>query len=124
MLSLRRNARYPSGVCLGSSMDVFITLHGAKWCIMVYTSFMATTEKPMRQSVSLPSRLARRVRTLAKNQRTSTNHVLVELIESGIESREAEKSRFFELADQLSSSSNPAERKRIKEKLARMTFGE
>ncbi len=105
-------------------MGGFTTFHGAKWCIMVYSYFMATTEKPMRQSVSLPPRLARRVRTLAKNQRTSTNHVLVELIESGIESREAEKSRFFELADQLSSSSNPAERKRIKEKLARMTFGE
>ncbi|MFZ0700325.1 MAG: hypothetical protein WAN10_08615 [Candidatus Acidiferrales bacterium] len=85
---------------------------------------MTTTEKPVRQSVSLPSRLARRVRTIAKNQRTSTNHVLVELIETGIESREAEKSRFFELADQLSASSNPAERKRIKEKLARLTFGE
>ncbi len=85
---------------------------------------MATTEKAVRQSVSLPARLARRVRTLAKTQRTSTNRVLVELIESGIESREAEKARFFELADQLGASSNPVERKRIKEKLARMTFGE
>lgn len=84
---------------------------------------MTTAKKSVRQSVSLPSRLARRVRTLAKNNRTSTNRVLVELIESGIESREAEKATFFELADQLSASSNPAERKRIKEKLARMTFG-
>ncbi|HLJ42161.1 MAG TPA: hypothetical protein VKT50_11800 [Candidatus Acidoferrales bacterium] len=84
---------------------------------------MTTTEKPVRQSVSLPSRLARRVRTLAKNQRTSTNRVLVELIESGIESQDAEKIKFFELADRLSASSNPAERKRIKTELARMTFG-
>jgi len=85
---------------------------------------MANVEKPIRQSVSLPARLARRVRTLAKNRKTSTNRVLVELIETGIESKEAEKTRFFELADQLSATSDPAERKRIKEILARMTFGE
>jgi hypothetical protein len=85
---------------------------------------MATTENSVRQSVSLPARLARRVRTLAKNRKTSTNRVLVELIETGIESKEAEKTRFFELADQLSATIDPAERKRIKELLARMTFGE
>jgi hypothetical protein len=85
---------------------------------------MTTTEKPVRQSVSLPARLARRVRTIAKNRKTSTNRVLVELIETGIESKESEKSKFFELADQLSATSDPVERKRIKEMLARMTFGE
>jgi hypothetical protein len=85
---------------------------------------MTSIGKAVRQSVSLPARLARRVRTLAKNRKTSTNRVLVELIETGIESKEAEKSRFLELADQLSATSDPAERKRIKETLARMTFGE
>jgi hypothetical protein len=85
---------------------------------------MATTEELVRQSVSLPARLARRVRTIAKNRKTSTNRVLVELIETGIDSKEAEKSRFFDLADQLSATSDPVERKRIKEILARMTFGE
>jgi hypothetical protein len=85
---------------------------------------MTTAEKPIRQSVSLPARLARRVRILAKNRKTSTNRVLVELIETGIESKETEKSKFFELADQLSATTDPIERKRIKEILARMTFGE
>jgi hypothetical protein len=85
---------------------------------------MTTSEKAVRQSVSLPARLARRVRTLAKNRKTSTNRVLVELIETGIESKESEKSRFFALADQLAATSDPAERKRIKDALARMTFGE
>ena len=46
------------------------------------------------------------------------------MIETGIESKEAEKSRFFDLADQLSATSDPMERKRIKAVLARMTFGE
>jgi hypothetical protein len=85
---------------------------------------MTSSEKPVRQSVSLPARLARRVRTLAKSRKTSVNRVLVELIETGIESKEGEKTKFFELADQLSATADPVERKRIKELLARMTFGE
>jgi len=36
---------------------------------------------------------------------------------------DAKKKRFFKLADQLSATSDPAKRKRIKEELARMTFG-
>jgi hypothetical protein len=90
----------------------------------MYDLHMATNEKSVRQSVSLPPRLAKRVRTIADNRRTSTNSVLVELIETGIESKEAEKNKFFELADRLSTCPDPAERKRIKESLAHMTFGE
>jgi metal-responsive CopG/Arc/MetJ family transcriptional regulator len=85
---------------------------------------MATVEKAVRQSVSLPSRLAKRVKALAKVRRTSASRVLVELIETGLESKEAEKRRFFELADQLSASTDSTERQRIKDELARMTFGE
>lgn len=85
---------------------------------------MRAIQKSVRQSVSLPSRLARRVRALAANQKTSTNRVLVGLIEGGIEAKENEKSKFLKLADLLSASKNPAERKRIKRELARMTFGE
>ena len=36
---------------------------------------------------------------------------------------DAEKKRFFKLADQLSATSDPAKRKRIKEELARLAFG-
>lgn len=85
---------------------------------------MANAKKTVRQSVSLPSRLAKEVRRMARDKNASTNHVLVELIETGLESREAAKRRFFELADRLSSTSDLAERQRIKEELARLTFGE
>lgn len=85
---------------------------------------MATTDKFVRQSISLPSKLATKVRRLAKTQRTSANHVLVELIETGIDSKETQRRRFFELADGLSASSDPDEQKRIKKELARLTFGE
>lgn len=91
---------------------------------MVYTSVMAEEHESVRQSVSLPSRIAKRVRALAKTQRTSANRVLVELIETGLDSKEAERRKFFELADQLSSCTDSEEQKRIKKQLARMTFGE
>jgi len=46
------------------------------------------------------------------------------MIETGIESKEAEKKKFFELADRLSVTSDPAEWKRIKAALAPIAFGE
>jgi metal-responsive CopG/Arc/MetJ family transcriptional regulator len=85
---------------------------------------MGTADKSVRQSISLPSRLAAKVRRLAKNQRASTNHVLVDLIEAGINSKESQRRRFFELAEKLSASSDPDEQRRIKKELARLTFGE
>lgn len=94
---------------------------GAEWCRILH---MAKTEKSVRQSVSLPHRIAKHVHTIAKTRKTSTNRVLVDLIEAGLRSKEAEKERFFTLANQLTESTDPAERKRLKEELARMTFGE
>ncbi len=85
---------------------------------------MAQTAKIIRQSVSLPSTVARRVQALAKRKRTSANRVLVELIESGLEAREREKRTFYELADRLTRADDDAEAKRIKEQLARLTFGD
>jgi metal-responsive CopG/Arc/MetJ family transcriptional regulator len=85
---------------------------------------MSTTSRPIRQSVSLPPRIARRVRALARSNKTSTSRVIAELVESGLGAREQEKARFFECADRLTSSHDPDEQARLKEALARMTFGE
>jgi predicted transcriptional regulator len=85
---------------------------------------MAQPQKNIRQSVSLPSTVARRVQALAKRRRTSANRVIVDLIESGLEAKEREKIAFFEVADRLAQTSDDAEQKRLKEELARMTFGE
>jgi hypothetical protein len=84
---------------------------------------MASTERPLRQSVSLAPRVARRVRVLAKAKRTSASRVIAELVESGLEAQEHERRRFLELADRLARSTDPAERQRLKEELARITFG-
>jgi hypothetical protein len=85
---------------------------------------MGTIEKAVRQSISLPSPLAKRVKALAKNRKVSSNRILVELVETGLRSKEEERRRFFELADQLSTSTDAKEQQELKEQLARMTFGE
>ena len=90
---------------------------------MVYTKNMHPTEKAVRQSVTLPPRVAQRVRTLAKAGQTTASRVLVELIDRGLESKDNEKQRFMDLADRLARSNNPAEQARLKEELARLTFG-
>jgi len=91
--------------------------------MLVYSDSMATLEKPIRQSVSLPPRIARRVKALARTKKTSASRVVVDLIEAGLEAREREKNLFFELADRLARSSDAVEQKRLKEDLACMTFG-
>jgi len=93
---------------------------GVKWCNLVD---MAETERSVRQSVSIPTGIARRLRALAKTRKTSANRVLVDLIEAGLQSKEAEKERFFLLVSRLTESRDSAERQRLKEELARMTFG-
>ena len=85
---------------------------------------MPDSDRVVRQSVSIPERIARRVRGLAKAQRTSANRVLVDLIEAGLESKKTEKVRFFVLANRLTESRDPHEREKLKRELARMTFGE
>ena len=85
---------------------------------------MPTADKSIRRSVSLPARVARRVKSLAQTSHTSANRVIVELIESGLDVKEREKERFFDLADRLAGARDAQERKRLKEELARMTFGD
>ena len=84
---------------------------------------MQAADKSLRQSVSLPARVARRVKALAKRRKTSASRVISELIESGLEAREQERRRFFELTERLMSSSDRDEQKKLKDELARLTFG-
>ncbi|MBI4460052.1 MAG: hypothetical protein HY648_08350 [Acidobacteria bacterium] len=91
---------------------------------MVYDRLMSVVERPVRQSVSLPPKIAKRVKALARSRQASANRVIVDLIQEGLESAENERRRFLDLADQLSAATDPAERRRLKAELARMTFGE
>lgn len=80
-------------------------------------------QKAVRRSISLPRELDSKVQRLAQRQNRSANRVLENLIETGLEAKEAEKRRFFELAERLRDTSDPAELERVKNEMARMTFG-
>ena len=60
---------------------------------------------------------------MARTRKTSANRVLVDLIETGLQAKEAERERFFALARRFKESSDPAESDRLKEELARTIFG-
>jgi predicted transcriptional regulator len=90
---------------------------------MVHDEAMATAKKPVRQSVSLPADVAAKVRSLAKTRRLSSNRMLVELIENGIEAEKRKQQEFFELAEQFRSATDAEEAKRLGDQLGRMVFG-
>ncbi len=81
------------------------------------------TDKSVRRSISLPSTIARRVKAIVTAEKASENRVLVDLIESGLTARENEKAQFMDLADRLSAAKSARERSKLKEALARLTFG-
>jgi len=77
----------------------------------------------VRQSVSLPANVAAQVRTMAKTRRLSSNRMLIELIENGIEAEKRKQEKFFELAERFRSAAQPEEVKRLGDELGRMVFG-
>jgi metal-responsive CopG/Arc/MetJ family transcriptional regulator len=84
---------------------------------------VATSSK-VRRSLTLPTRLAEQVERMAKKRRLSDNHVLVELIEEGLEARREKEKAFFELAQRFRNASDPDEVKHLGDKMGRFIFGE
>jgi hypothetical protein len=82
------------------------------------------TPKAVRQSVTLPAAVVRRVKTLAKARRRSASQVITELIETGLEAEQQRRRHFFDVADELVTATDPKDVHRLKEELARLTFGE
>jgi hypothetical protein len=92
--------------------------------ILLQNRSVTTLHNSLRQRVSIPARIAKRVLALAETKKTSAGRVLVDLIEIGLQAKEAQHQRFFEITDRLAETSDPAERQRLQEELARMTFAE
>ena len=90
----------------------------------MHNGVMRTGSKTVRQSVSLPSSVAVRVRTLAKARRLSANRMLVELIENGIEADKRKQQEFFDLAERFRTATDPEEIKRLGDQMGRMVFGD
>ncbi len=84
---------------------------------------MARREKSVRQSVTLPAKVANQVRSLAKRRRVSANRILVELVEDGIELQKQKEKAFFDLAERFRSAADPKEVERLGEELGQMMFG-
>src|SRR5229473_1391235 len=91
--------------------------------ILVHTGAMRSTNKIVRQSVSLPVNVAAQVRSLAKTRRLSSNRMLVELIENGIEAEKRKQQEFFQLAELFRNTTDPKEAERLGDELGRMVFG-
>ena len=84
---------------------------------------MAQNDKTVRQSVTLPTTVARQVRNMAKSRRLSTTRMLVELVEQGIELQKQREKAFFELAQRFRSATDPDEVQRLGDELGRFIFG-
>jgi hypothetical protein len=77
----------------------------------------------VRQSVSLPSQLAKQVRNMAKKRRSSANRVLVELVEEGMAASKQKEQAFFALAEKFRSATDSKEIEKLGDELGRMVFG-
>jgi len=77
----------------------------------------------VRQSVSLPAKVAKRVRSMAKSRRLSANRMLVELVEDGIAAQERRRQEFFGLAEKFRKATDPRETERLGDELGRLVFG-
>ena len=121
---LRRKTLSPTAVPLTAAwVTLGLRAHPLR-NILRQNRTVATIHDSIRQRVSLPARIAKRVLVLAETRKTSASRVLVDLIETGLRAKEAQHQRFFEITDRLAETSDPAERKRLQEELARMTFAE
>jgi hypothetical protein len=90
------------------------------WC---NNSFMKVGEKTVRQSVSLPPRLAKQVGNMAKTRKLSKNRMLLELIENGIDAQARKQQQFFALAERFRNEKDPEAANRLGDELGRIVFG-
>lgn len=84
---------------------------------------LAINKKAVRQSVTLPAKIAQQVRSMAKRRRLGANRMLVELLEEGIEVQKRKGKAFFELAGRFRSATDPADVERLGDQLGKMVFG-
>jgi EAL domain-containing protein (putative c-di-GMP-specific phosphodiesterase class I) len=89
----------------------------------MHNGVMRTANRTVRQSVSLPAKVAAQVRSLAKARRLSANRILLELIENGMEAEKRKQREFFDLAKRFRIATDPEEVQRLGDQMGRMVFG-
>ena len=89
----------------------------------MHNGVMNVAERAVRQSVTLPPRLAKQVGSMAKSRKLSKNRILLELIESGIDAQVRKQEQFFVLAERFRNEKDPEAANRLGDELGRMVFG-
>jgi metal-responsive CopG/Arc/MetJ family transcriptional regulator len=84
---------------------------------------MKTDVRTVRQSVSLPPKLAKQVGSMAKSRKLSKNRMLLELIENGIDADERKRQEFFALAERFRNEKDAEIANQLGDELGRMVFG-
>ena len=97
--------------------------HELPFCTSVVQNGGMSKEKTVRQSVTLPAKVATQVRSMAKRRRLSANRMLIELVEEGLEAKQQKEKSFFELAERFRAAADPKEVERLGEELGQMVFG-
>ena len=87
----------------------------------MHSGGMRAEQKVVRQSVSLPAKVAMQVRVMAKTRRLSATRMLVELIENGIEAET--RKQFSALVERFREEKDPEAAKLLGDRLGRMVFG-
>jgi predicted DNA-binding ribbon-helix-helix protein len=97
---------------------------GATMAMVKRSRAKSARAKHVRRSVTLPSKIARQVESLARQRDLSDNRVLVELIEQGIEAQRQKEKAFFQLAERFRAANDPEQVKQLGDQLGRFVFGE
>jgi len=93
---------------------------GAYWCCI--DAALAKTEL-IRRSISLPPEIAARVDEIAATRHVSANRAMIDLLRDAIAAYDQRRKAFLELADRFQKSTDPSETQKLRDELARMTFG-
>jgi hypothetical protein len=90
---------------------------------MVIMSTAAYEPQAIRRSISVPTEIAEKIDSIAAARRISANRAIVDLLTDAVTAYEQRRASFFELADRFQKCTEPSETERLREELARMTFG-
>ena len=90
---------------------------------MVDVDATLTKGEAIRRSISLPAKMAEKIDAIATSRHVSGNRAIVDLLIDAITAYDERRTAFLELADRFQKSTDPNETERLREELARMTFG-
>ena len=84
---------------------------------------MKKTTRSVRQSVTIPARLAREVRRVAKERKVTISRALVTLAEKGVEAEAAERAKLAATYEQFMTTEDPKKRSEAGKALIQAIFG-